>query len=126
AFAYDGERGVLTNFRSTAAPQRPARNSTGTTVQYEATSARGSVMGGIRFEDNGSFGFYAAPRVAASWVIHPADDNIGATRLHASVGRGIKEPTFRQSYNPSPGYLGNPDLKAERPCGFDVAVQQRV
>ena len=37
AFAYDGERGVLTNHRSTAAPQRPERNNTGTTVQYEAT-----------------------------------------------------------------------------------------
>ncbi len=34
AFAYDGERGVLTNHRSTAAPQRPERNNTGTTVQY--------------------------------------------------------------------------------------------
>ena len=126
AFAYDGERGVLTNFRSTADPQRPARNSTGTTVQYEATSARGSVMGGIRLEDNGSFGFYAAPRVAASWVMHPADDRVGATRLHASVGRGIKEPTFRQSYNPSPGDLGNPGLKAERSRGFDVAIEQRL
>ena len=38
AFAYDGERGVLTNHRSTAAPQRPTRNNTGTTVQYEAIS----------------------------------------------------------------------------------------
>ena len=36
AFAYDGERGVLTDFRSTAAPQRPTRNNTGTTVQYES------------------------------------------------------------------------------------------
>ncbi len=36
AFAYDGERGVLTDHRSTAAPQRPDRNNTGTTVQYEA------------------------------------------------------------------------------------------
>ena len=36
AFAYDGERGVLTNHRSTAAPQRPERNNTGTTLQYEA------------------------------------------------------------------------------------------
>ena len=33
AFAYDGERGVLTDFRSTANPQRPKRNNTGTTVQ---------------------------------------------------------------------------------------------
>ena len=36
AFAYDAERGVLTDYRSTAAPQTPSRNNTGTTVQYEA------------------------------------------------------------------------------------------
>ncbi|RPI52224.1 MAG: TonB-dependent receptor, partial [Acidobacteria bacterium] len=63
AFEYDGERGVLTNHRSTAAPQRPSRNNTGTTVQYEASHERVSIVGGIRFENNGSFGFYLAPRV---------------------------------------------------------------
>jgi vitamin B12 transporter len=125
AFAYDGERGVLTDYRSTAAPQRPARNNTGTTVQYEAASRRASIVGGVRFEDNGSFGFYAAPRVTASWLLQPGNDQVGSTRLRGSVGRGIKEPTFRQSYNPSIFDLGNPDLKPERSRGFDVAVEQR-
>ena len=114
AFAYDGERGVLTNHRSTAAPQRPERNNTGTTVQYEASAERVSVVGGIRFENNGSFGFYAAPRVAASWLVNSGGehDELGSTRLRASVGRGIKEPLFIQSYSPSPSFLGNPDLEA--------------
>ena len=119
AFAYDGERGVLTNHRSTAAPQRPERNNTGTTLQYEASGERASVVGGIRFENNGSFGFYVAPRVAASWMVGPE------TRLRASVGRGIKEPLFIQSYSPSPSFLGNPDLKPERSRGFDVGIEQR-
>lgn len=119
AFAYDGERGVLTNHRSTGAPQRPGRNNTGTTVQYEASGERASVVGGIRFENNGSFGFYVAPRVAASWLI------ARQTRLRASAGRGIKEPLFIQSYSPSPSFLGNPDLKPERSRGFDVGVEQR-
>ena len=85
AFAYDGERGVLTNHRSTAAPQRPERNNTGTTVQYEATGERVSLVGGIRFENNGSFGFYVAPRVAASWLVSSGNDGngLGATRLRA-------------------------------------------
>jgi vitamin B12 transporter len=126
AFAYDGERGVLTNHRSTAAPQRPARNSTGTTVQYENLAGPVSVVGGVRFEDNSSFGFYVAPRVAASWLVHAGDHNgIGGTRVRGSVGRGIKEPTFLQSYSPSPSFFGNPDLKPERSRGFDVALEQR-
>lgn len=128
AFAYDGERGVLTNFLtivSGAAPQRPERNNTGTTVQYEAVASRVSIVSGIRFENNGSFGFYAAPRVAVSWLVQPGSDAAGATRLRFSAGRGIKEPLFIQSYSPSPSFLGNPDLKPERSRGFDVGIEQR-
>jgi vitamin B12 transporter len=125
AFAYDGERGVLTNHRSTDDPQRPERNNTGTTVQYEASAERVSLIGGIRFENNGSFGFYAAPRVAASWLVSSGNGELGGTRLRASVGRGIKEPQFIQSYSPSPSFLGNPNLKPERSRGFDVGLEQR-
>jgi outer membrane cobalamin receptor len=128
AFAYDGERGVLTDHRTTAPPQRPERNNTGTTVQYEATTGRASLVGGIRFENNGSFGFYAAPRIAASWLVSdgPAGGRgLGSTRLRGSAGRGIKEPLFIQSYSPSPSFLGNPDLKPERSRGFDAGIEQR-
>lgn len=125
AFAYDGERGVLTNHRSTATPQRPERNNTGTTVQYELAAERMSVVGGVRFEHNGSFGFYAAPRLALSWLVNSADAGVGATRVRGSIGRGIKEPLFIQSYSPSPSFLGNPDLAPERSRGFDVGLEQR-
>ena len=125
AFAYDGERGVLTNHQSTDAPLRPERNSTGTTVQYEALTERVSLVGGVRFENNGSFGFYVAPRLAVSLLAASGNDDLGATRVRASLGRGIKEPTFFQSYSPSPFNLGNPDLKPERSRGFDVGVEQR-
>jgi vitamin B12 transporter len=126
AFAYDGERGILTNHRSTAAPQRPERNNTGTTVQYDASTSRVSLVSGVRFEHNGSFGFYAAPRVAVSWLAGTGAGQVGTTRVRGSLGRGIKEPLFIQSYSPSPSFLGNPDLKPERSRGFDVGVEQRL
>jgi outer membrane cobalamin receptor len=125
AFDYDGERGVLTNYRTTATPERPKRNNTGTTIQYETVSGPVSLVGGVRFENNGSFGFYVAPRLAASWLLQPGNDHAGSTRIRGSVGRGIKEPTFLQSYSPSPGFRGNPDLKPERSRGFDVGIEQR-
>lgn len=125
AFEYDGERGVLTNHRSTAAPQRPSRNNTGTTVQHEANLERVTVVSGLRFENNGSFGFYVAPRLSASWLVTEGTGGLGATRLRGSIGRGIKEPLFIQSYSPSPSFLGNPDLKPERSRGFDTGVEQR-
>jgi vitamin B12 transporter len=126
AFAYDGERGVLTNHRSTAAPQQPERNNTGTTLQYEALMSRVSLISGVRFENNGSFGFYAAPRLAVSWIASTGSGNVGATRLRGSVGRGIKEPLFIQSYSQSPSFLGNPDLKPEKSRGFDIGIEQRL
>jgi vitamin B12 transporter len=125
AFAYDGERGVLTNFLSTAAPQAPSRNNTGTTFQYEGSAGSVSMIGGVRFEHNGSFGSYLAPRVALSWLAQPGRQGLGATRVKASAGLGIKEPTFLQSYSPSPSALGNPDLKPERSRGFDAGIEQR-
>src|SRR2546428_369571 len=84
-----------------------------------------SAVGGIRFENNGSFGFYAAPRAAISWLARQGSGNAGATRLHGSAGLGIKEPTFLQSYSPAPGFHGNPDLKPERARGFDAGIEQR-
>ena len=128
AFEYDGERAVLTDHRSTAPPQRPSRDNSGTTVQYEASKDRVSLVGGIRFENNGSFGFYVAPRIAASWLVSSGTaggNGLGTTRLRGSVGRGIKEPLFIQSYSPNPSFLGNPDLKPERSRGFDVGIDQR-
>jgi vitamin B12 transporter len=94
-------------------------------VQYEAAMRSVSLVGGIRFENNGSFGFYIAPRVSATWLIQSGNDGAGSTRLRGSVGRGIKEPTFLQSYSPSPTFLGNPDLKPERSRGFDAGIEQR-
>jgi vitamin B12 transporter len=125
AFTYEGERGVLTDHLSAASPERPSRNNTGATVQYERAAGPVSVVGGIRFENNGSFGFFAAPRIAASWLATGGDGSLGATRVHASAGLGVKEPTFLQSYSPNPFYLGNRDLEPERSRGYDAGVEQR-
>ena len=120
AFAYDGERAELTNHLSNAAPQNPKRDNTGTTFQYENLAGRVSTIAGIRFENNGSFGFYAAPRAAVSWLVS------APTRVHASAGLGIKEPTFLQSYSTNPGFLGNPNLDPERSRSIDAGIEQRL
>jgi vitamin B12 transporter len=93
-------------------------------VQYEAAGDRVSLVGGVRFENNGSFGFYVAPRASVSWLVND-NAQVGTTRLRASAGRGIKEPTFIQSYSPSPSFLGNSDLEPERSRGVDVGLEQR-
>ncbi len=48
----------------------------------------------------------------------------GATRLHASAGQGIKEPTFEQSFEDDPCYPGNPNLSPERSTTYNAGVEQ--
>lgn len=47
------------------------------------------------------------------------------TRLHASVGTGVTNPTFTEQYGFFVGsFIGNPDLKPERSLGWDAGVEQ--
>jgi vitamin B12 transporter len=47
------------------------------------------------------------------------------TRLHASVGTGVTNPTFTEQYGFFVGsFVGNPDLKPEHSLGWDAGVEQ--
>lgn len=78
---------------------------------------------GGRLEANDSFGTKVVPRAAVAWRVRGGAD---ATTLRASGGAGIKEPDFYQSFGPSPGAQGNPDLEPERSRTFDLGVEQRL
>jgi vitamin B12 transporter len=47
------------------------------------------------------------------------------TRLHASIGTGVTNPTFTEQYGFFVGsFVGNPNLKPERSLGWDAGVEQ--
>jgi vitamin B12 transporter len=47
------------------------------------------------------------------------------TRLHASVGTGVTNPTFTEQYGFFVGsFIGNPDLRPESSLGWDAGVEQ--
>ena len=47
------------------------------------------------------------------------------TRLHASIGTGVTNPTFTEQYGFFVGsFIGNPNLKPERSLGWDAGVEQ--
>ena len=48
------------------------------------------------------------------------------TRLHGSIGRGVKNPTLFELFGATPDFTGNPDLEAEEAFGWDVGVEQSV
>ncbi|HSE37205.1 MAG TPA: TonB-dependent receptor, partial [Blastocatellia bacterium] len=128
----------------------PARNNLGFYIQDQvAFRERLFLTAGVRIENNtgevpadlknvleslGSsapsgdvgFGLAANPKLAISLVARTHRDNAatGATRLKASFGTGIKEPTLDEAFGPSIFALGNPGLDPERTISFDAGVVQ--
>src|SRR4030095_9345889 len=72
------------------------------------------------------FGVVANPKIAVSVLArrHQESAAFGATRIKASFGTGIKEPTLDESFGPSIFALGNPALNPERAISYDAGVVQ--
>ncbi len=84
------------------------------------------VTAGGRAEDNASFGTKVVPRTGISYAARYGHDFWGSTRLRASYGLGIKEPTFVQSFEAGPCFPGNPDLRPERSTTVDAGIEQML
>lgn len=126
----------------------PSRKNTGAFVQNQFfIASRFALTAGLRVENNraelpanfasvlqslGSapftgaigFGTQVIPKVAAMIVARQGDEAIGATKLRASYGAGIKAPTLVEAFSPNGFFLGNPGLKPERAHSFDAGIEQ--
>ena len=127
AFDWDGEHAFLDDrLNAPTLPTRAVRNNFGGTFQDQAIWGRLVLTNGFRVEDNGSFGTTVVPRTSASYMLgERSGEFFGATRLKFNFGLGIKEPTFTQSFSPSPSFPGNPNLRPERARSFDYGIEQR-
>jgi len=122
---WEGERATLRDaLAGTTVPA--SRDNVGLTLQHQAMWSHVFITAGVRLERNASFGRATVPLGSAAWYARSGGGALGATRLHASAGRAIKEPTILQSYSPNPGFLGNPDLLPERTRAVDAGVEQRL
>jgi outer membrane cobalamin receptor len=125
AFDWDGERAQLTNrIAGTVVPA--SRDNVGGAIQHQLLGRRFALTSGVRVERNDSFGTAVAPRVSFAYVAREGNASFGETRLKASAGTGVKEPTITQSFSPSPSFLGNPDLEPERARTADAGIDQRL
>jgi outer membrane cobalamin receptor len=84
------------------------------------------VTAGGRAEDNASFGTKVVPRTGIAYAARYGHDFWGATRLRASYGLGIKEPTFIQSFEQDPCFPGNRNLRPERSTTVDAGIEQML
>jgi vitamin B12 transporter len=73
-----------------------------------------------RMEDNERFGSFFTYQVGTSYRLEGA-----GTRVRASVGRSVKEPTFYENF--ATGFArGNPALDPETAFGWEAGVEQDV
>ena len=75
----------------------------------------------MRRDDNDLFEDATTWRGTAAYRI----DGTG-TKLRASYGTGVKNPTLFELYGYTATYSGNPDLKPEKGRGWDVGVDQAL
>jgi len=79
------------------------------------------VTAAIRHDANELFEDTNTYRATAAYNIDQT-----ATKLRASYGTGIKNPTMFELYGFTQNYQGNPDLKPEQAEGWDVGVDQAL
>ncbi len=72
------------------------------------------LTGGIRRDDNDTFGSASTGRATAAWLPFGK-----VFKLRGSLGTGFNAPSILDLYGRAPGYVGNPDLQPERSRGWD-------
>jgi vitamin B12 transporter len=126
AVEWDHEGGTLDDRLTSDAPVVASRDNVGLTAQHQMLWRRTFITLSGRLEKNESFGTSFAPRVVVAHLARPDGSRLGSTKLKASAGLGIKEPSLLQSFSPSPSFEGNPDLDPERARGVDAGIEQRA
>ena len=92
-------------------------------LQYRAEIAdQLNLYATVRHDDNDAFQDVDTWSVAASWSIPGTD-----TRLHASSGTGVTNPTFIEQFGFDPAsFVGNAALVPEESLGWDFGVEQKI
>ena len=80
------------------------------------------LSGSLRFDDNDNLFDNELTYRATGAYLHTET----GTRLHGSVGRGVKNPTLFELFGSTPTFTGNPDLTPEESIGWDIGVEQSL
>ncbi len=110
----------FSQYGTPAASSESERRNRAAYVRFTGIRRGAALNAGLRVEDNDQFGTAATYRVGVVWR-----SAFGHTRLRASVGTGIKEPTFVETR--ATGFAtGNPDLGPEKSAGFEVGADREL
>lgn len=93
----------------------------GLVAQWQGSWEGFALTAGLRHDVNDAFADATTWSVAASYRVLPD------TRLHASVGTGVTNPTFIEQFGFFAGqFVGNPALEPEESLGWDIGVEQTL
>ena len=97
-------------------------------AQQRITRGRFSLLAGLRYVHNDSFGNRVIPRVAATYLLLKGGQTFSGTRLRFSYAQAIKEPTFDESFGVTGTFPSdpNPNLKPEENRAFEAGFEQSL
>jgi len=87
-----------------------------------------SVVAGVRYVHNESFGSKTVPRAAISFLALRGGNVFASTRLRFAYSQGIQEPSFQESFGITGtfGTIPNPNLKPEQNRSLETGLQQSL
>lgn len=90
--------------------------------EYRARLGNGlNLQVGLRRDFNEEFRDATSWNIGASYTLPD-----GLTRLHASAGRGVVNPTLFEQFGFFGTFVGNPDLVPEKNTAFDFGVERTI
>lgn len=106
------------------APRQPVRSSreqTAIAFEYQGDFGNGfALQGSVRHDFNDKFEDFTTYAIGASYQLPNQ-----RTRLHASYGTGVQNPTLIEQFGFSGDFVGNPNLEPEQSKGWDFGVEQQ-
>lgn len=95
---------------------------TGAVLQYDIAAWDRLGLGiAVRHDDNDRFDDATTWRATASYLVG------AGTRLHASGGTGIRNPTVTELFGFDPAnFTGNPNLTPERSTDWEIGIEQTL
>lgn len=107
-------------YKSAWSKVAPEVETTGVVGEYRLTLFDAlSLSGSVRQDFNELFDDATTTRATAAYVVPQTQ-----TKVRASVGTGVKNPTLFQLYGYTSTFKGNPDLRPEKSFGWDVGADQ--
>jgi vitamin B12 transporter len=125
-YRFEDENGFVGDINSPPLGHGLRRNHSLYGQQVFATH-RATLIAGVRYEHNESFGNRAVPEAAISYLLWNGREAFGALRLRGRYAEGVKEPRFEESFGVG-GFniVANPDLKPETNRSLEAGFDQSL